>query len=453
MARYTQDKGPLVTEDVLFYAPTPPVRLQRVLTESAPTAALVVALPEGEVLGNSHKEAFFLRLIQIATRYVDVLVLINRDEPLAILKIKELIARHISDSDRVLKRVIFFRGMIDTEWVRDYGPLFGLGDDNRLVLLDNMYRDLRSEGRTERMLLSLGFVKTVEEPTRMSQPANPEVRANGQYLSDYGEFWRRNDDAAPLYFNEFLYLQTHRFSPLVRPPLELSGGDLAFTESGQMFTSTRTLELNGGEERRFSRLVREYFNVDHVSYLRPLPNSIWHIDMFFRIASPRVVMLGDFSDAGKSESGYLKLLHREAKEILEWNRVLIEERLPGVEVVRVPMPPIVQPNGRPASAGRTGIAELDSAIETTGARLKPLSTVVYRSFLNSVFINRGRGHSVVLVPTFSGLRGMESRVREAYHRAYPGADVHFINADALAEDFGGIHCVTLTIPALAYRPL
>lgn len=449
LERYNQPKTPLPTEWDLFYAPTPPVRLKRVVTESAPATALVVALPEGEVLGNARKEVFFVRLIEIAARYVNVVILINRDESHAILETTEMIRRQVKDADKVLSRVTFLPAVIDTEWVRDYGPVFGLGVDNELVLLDNMYRDIRGEAETERMLLDLGFVKTNDQPT-----FSPGHDSNGDrpYLSDYGQFWRRNDDAAPLYFNEFVYWQRHQFAPLVRTPLQLSGGDLAFTESGQMFTSTRTLELNGGDERRFSRLAKAYLSADRVNYLRPLPNSIWHIDMFFKIASPRVIMLGQFPNNVKANSEYLNSVRREAVENLEWNRGLIAERLPGVEFVRVPMPPIMQSvNARLARTGRTGIAELDAALEANGSKVKPLSPVIYRSFLNSVFINGGSNHSAVLVPRFTGLEGMERSVERAYHRAYPGADVYFISADSLTGDFAGIHCVTLTIPALASR--
>jgi agmatine/peptidylarginine deiminase len=431
--------GSSLTEYDLFYAPTAPVRLQRMLTESTPASALVVALPEAQVLGNARKETFFLRLIEVASQYVKVVVLVNRDEPFAIQKIRGLISARAADPAAVLERVSFARAVVDTEWVRDYGPIFGIAENHDLVLLDNMYRDVRSESQTERQLTSLGFVKTAEKPARTGQ--------GGPYLSDYGHFWRRNDDAAPMYFNEILYGERRRFAPLVRSPLQLSGGDVQFTEDAQMFTSTRTLEVNGGDERRFSRLAMEYFSARRVNYLRPLPNGIWHIDMFVKMAGRRVVLLAELADDATPQSPYLRQLRREAAEILEWNRALIADRLPGVEIVRVPMPGMVEAgNGRLASTGRTGIAELDSAVEARGLQMRPLATVMYRSFLNSVFIN-GETASAVLVPRFTGFEAMEPAVEKAYRRAYPGADVRFINADVMAEEFGGIHCVTVTLPA------
>lgn len=402
------DGGGAPTEASLLYEPTPPVALAKVFTESAPVTTLVVALPEEVVLGDARKADFFSRLIEAAVGYVKVVVLVNEDERLAIQKITELIRRHVQSPDAVLSRVTFVRAAFDTEWVRDYGPLFGAGPDGEPVLLDNMARDIRREAQTARAPVDLGYVRTPGRET---------------YLSDYGHFWRRDDDAAPMYFNEILYRERFRFAPLVRPPLQLAGGDLVFTENARLLTSTQTLEINGGDERRFRRLAKDYFNVDDVLYLRPLPNSIWHVDMFFKFAGPRVALIGTFETPHATQSKYLEALQQEAAGILAWNRHLLEAHFPGLEVIGVPMPPITQ-----------------TAVASTG-------TVIYRSFLNSVVLNGAEGRSAVLVPSFSGLERMEGTVEAAYRRAFPGADIHFLNADALAEDFGGIHCVTVTIPS------
>jgi agmatine/peptidylarginine deiminase len=206
--------------------------------------------------------------------------------------------------------------------------------------------------------------------------------------------------------------------------------------------------VNGGDERRFRRLAKDYFNVDDVFYLRPLPNSIWHIDMFFKLARPGVVLLGEFGRGQATQSEYLDALQHEAAEVLAWNRRLIEARFPGVDVVPVPMPPIIYADHAGAGgAGQTGLPQLDAAVESNGASVTPLATVVYRSFLNSLVLNGAGGRSAVVVPSFSGLEGMTSGVEAAYRRAFPGADIYFLNADALVEEFGGIHCVTVTIPS------
>jgi agmatine/peptidylarginine deiminase len=397
---------PPPTEASLFYNPTPALPVASVTPEFEPVSALVVALP-AQVLGNRAKEEFFVDLIEAAARYVRVFALVNRDEHAAVPAIRALVRARTRDAEAVLARVTFVRGVVDTEWIRDYGPLFAAGQDGEPVLLDGMYRDVRSEAETARTFARLGLTKTYEPPAR-GGPA---------YLSDYGHFWRMNDDAAPLYFNEMLYLARRRFAPLVRPPLELWGGDLAFVGERRLLTSTRTLEANGGDEPRFRRLLKEYFNVDDAVYLRPLPNGIWHIDMFVKPASPRVMLLGDFAAASRAP-GDAADLRDEAAAVIAWNKALLEARLPGVRIVSVPMPPI----------------------------LKPATTAVYRSFLNSVVLNAGSGRSAVLIPRFTGLEHMEPAVTRAYREAFPGADLHFINADAMVEEYAGPHCVTVTIP-------
>ncbi|MCC6155363.1 MAG: agmatine deiminase family protein [Candidatus Hydrogenedentes bacterium] len=440
------EESPAVTEMALFYEPTEPIPVTQPISESAPVLALVVAMPEAQVLGNAGKTEFLLQIIEIASKYTRVVVLVNRDEPGAIQRIRELLEQRANEPAAVLERLRFQSTVIDTEWVRDYGPLFALGVDGKLVLLDNMYRDIRSEAATDRMLADIGFTKTGDQLGGLRADANIGG-GHETYLSDYGYFWRYNDDAAPLYFNEVLYIQRGQYASLVRSPLQLSGGDVTFTTSRDMFTSTRTLELNGGDEKRFSRLANEYFGAEEVHYLRPLPRGMWHIDMFFKIAGPKTFMIGTFTNGMPSGNGPLDVLTREANEVLEWNRAYIQERFPEVQVVTVPMPPIVQARiHTQTNLGKTGIGDLDDAIKTAGARLKPASSVLYRSYLNSVFINGGSSPSAVLVPRFSGLEEEERQAETAYRQAFVGADIHFVDADAMVQEFGGIHCVTVTIP-------
>ncbi len=376
-----------------------------------------------------------VRLIEIASRYTAVVILVNRVDPSTFPRIRQLLATKTREPTRVLRSVQFQRVVIDTEWIRDYAPLFGLGEDDELVLLDNMYRDLRSEGQTERRLSELGFLKTAHGPVEAGYAYDRLAGDSGAYLSDYGHFWRLNDDAAPIYFNEVLYRRLRRIPRMVRPPLQISGGDIAFTHDGHMFTSTKTLELNGGDERRFRSLVARYFSVREVTYLRPLPNGMWHIDMFFRVARPGVVMIGELSQDVAYRSEQLNLLHREALETLAWNTALIERAFPDLEIVRVPMPSLAE-------------SRHSSTVETSDDPVKPSSAVRYRSFLNSVYLDGGKAGTAVLVPAFDGLEEMETMVAAAYRRAYPGADIHFVLADALVGDFAGLHCITATVPAL-----
>ena len=65
-------------------------------------------------------------------------------------------------------------------------------------------------------------------------------------------------------------------------------------------------------------------------------------------------------------------------------------------------------------------------------RLKPLSPLWFRSFVNSLVI-RGADGVVVVLPRFQGLTDMEPAVERAYREIWPDATLHFIDADVLTE--------------------
>lgn len=436
------------TEMSLFYQPTLPVPIARVVAESSPVTALVVAMPDAQVLGNAAKEEFFRRLITIAASYVRVVVLVDEDDQSAVIRIRKLLGGDVPKAAVLLERVTFVRARVDTEWIRDYGPLFGETDNGEPVILDNMYRDLRREADTRRRFAALGLVRTDDPELSPASTAANTASELPVYLSDYGHFWRRKDDAAPMYINEFLYRERGKWPNLVRPPLLLSGGDVTFTHDGRMITSTAALEANGGSEARFRELAQAYFNADDVTYLRPLPNTISHVDMFFKVVGPGVMLLGEYAGSDTWADTYLGLLERETHAVLEWNRTLIAERFPNMRIIRVPMPPLALPvRVRSSESAPTGLARLDAALAAGDVRIRPRQTVVVRSFLNSIVLNGIEGRSAVLVPTFTGLENIEGAVHRAYSRAMPHAQIHFVSADAVADEFGGIHCVTIAVPA------
>lgn len=268
-------------------------------------------------------------------------------------------------------------------------------------------------------------------------------------LSDFGHFWRRNDDAAPLYFNEIIHARSRQMPPLVRTPLQLSGGDLCFLGTDVMLTSTRTLEINGGDARTFVQHAKDYFGIKQVIFLRPLPRGMWHLDMFLKPGELGSLLLGQIEPVGSGSLQDSDLLQEEARQVLEWNCDLLRSQLPASRIVRVPMP---MPPLLPATPGRTGqaatgVAQLDNAVAAGEITLKPQSPLWYRSFVNSLVIRDADG-VVVLLPRFQGLTDMEPEVERAYRKIWPDATLHFIDADVLTEDFGGIHCVSVVLPAL-----
>ena len=84
---------------------------------------------------------------------------------------------------------------------------------------------------------------------------------------------------------------------------------------------------------------------------------------------------------------------------------------------------------------------------------------IYRTYLNSIYINDGTGGGVFLVPRYAGgspeeqslLAGMERSVQRAYQAARPEAKVVWIDCDAIITQYGAIHCLTRAVPKLNGR--
>ncbi len=70
---------------------------------------------------------------------------------------------------------------------------------------------------------------------------------------------------------------------------------------------------------------------------------------------------------------------------------------------------------------------------------------VYRPYLNSTFLN-GPSGKVLLVPSYSGYEVYENTVEQIYKEMFPDTEIVFINSDEIIQQYGTIHCVTLTIP-------
>lgn len=75
-------------------------------------------------------------------------------------------------------------------------------------------------------------------------------------------------------------------------------------------------------------------------------------------------------------------------------------------------------------------------------------TYVYRTYLNMTYID-GPSGQMLLVPQYAGCETYEPAVRKIYQDLYPQAEIVFIASDAIIEQYGTIHCVTLTVPDLA----
>jgi agmatine/peptidylarginine deiminase len=331
-----------VKEYDLLRLPTPPIRLRRVIPEWQRARYLVIAI-SGDVFRHSEMSKAFLEIIRNAIDVTDVLVLVheqrlgNLRRLVRLLESAHLADRVVSGSVGMAARTDagsgrLFRGSVhviplavDTIWVRDYGPVFGETESGRLCVLDAIYRDVRNEHA---------------EPPRVVVAREGEDQAQARRANN--EDKRLKDDQVPTVLAALL--AGHHLEgpvPVVRPPLQLWGGDLFADGRGNGFTSTNTLVMNGGVREEMTAVLHAYYGLSRVTYLEPLPgDTIKHVDMFFRPADANTFLLAEYPADVAASHPVVNFLHKEAHAALERDAALLRKEFPRAKIIRVPMPPL-----------------------------------------------------------------------------------------------------------------
>ena len=268
------------------------------------------------------------------------------------------------------KNVQFVQIPIKTKWVRDYGPIFIRGVDGQIFCVDSRYN-------TERVSIEDKRMQRLFESIRKSGPATGEESR----VED-----RLYDDVSPSFLAERLRQRKGRSllpNPInvVRPPIDLAGGDFFTDGNGIGFTSTNTLRLNGGNIELLNLVFKEYFGLKDVVYLRPLPGrTVPHIDMFFKVVSPKIILLGQFAPSnGTNASASLQM---EAQRIMDYNLKVLRDfyesrrvrvnvvsvdtddfQKNSVNIVLVPMPDLRRPAREQFERLEQGLAKLEEERE------------------------------------------------------------------------------------------
>lgn len=81
--------------------------------------------------------------------------------------------------------------------------------------------------------------------------------------------------------------------------------------------------------------------------------------------------------------------------------------------------------------------------------------ILYRTYANSVHIALDDRPDLVLIPSYAldpardgvDQEELEAKVAAVYERAYPGAELVFINSDPVIKWMGAVHCTTLVLPS------
>ncbi len=469
----------------------PKVKIERLITEWDPQEAVIVSVPLRETLNRPELLEFYAELFRATAPYLDILALVEEGAPDRLSYFLQYLEGP-GECSSIMDRIHIFSSDIGLRWIRDFGPVFGVSDQKRLVALDPIYRDLNWENLESALVADS---KSGQEVFRLKQALNI------------------GSDTAPVYISVILNRLYDVTTQLVRPPIQLEGGYFITNGQGDVFLSMRTLIRNGGDEEELEMLFRDFFGVQRIHLLDALPGeTVDHLDMLVKYISPNKVLIADgeeFDPARFTQSGYRRFLVRETRKAIDFNSNYFKSHLPNTEVVKIPMPPPVfktneeiiletrvmlmrslgqkwgwnvgvyddSPSSirqlerrvnakigedwrevdlqNPTDLNETLKHYFNSSLEKQFQIFAETNTV-FRSYINSLLIQNSRGQKVVLIPSYKGrnaeeramLEAMEIKVSQLYRQHCPGYEQVKIPCDALASDLAAIHCVAITAPVM-----
>jgi agmatine/peptidylarginine deiminase len=485
-----QHRGAEINEYKILRCPTHPEESVKIIPEWELTDYLVLSMPMHDAFDDEVIISCYFEIIKTVINYTNILILLEEEELASleylITKLKENgLDDRINQSNSY--QIKIFQTNFDTKWVRDFGPIFGKGNDHKnnfLYIIDPIYRDVRQDANIKELsniigALSPGLGKLLETSSK-----------------------RNKDDIFPTYLTSFLYKDVVCKIKLIKPPLQLQGGDFQTDGKGNIFTSTETLTMNGANKEDVDLIFKYYFGMKKIIYLKPLPGpNIKHIDMFLKLVDADTIVIGEYDTKSPVCNEYVKYLQVELKKVMDENYLLIKKFFPNKKIFRMPMPGILIEAKKAKKSERYkellktffGLNEnefkdttpkeieeklvrnlkshviseqgldkkndlnswvIDSLVKKT---LDEINTdikknpddckYIYRSYLNSTFI-KGKEKNLLLVPGYEGCKYLESEVKALYESVYKNTDIVFINSDKIIKQYGAIHCMTLTIPKL-----
>jgi agmatine/peptidylarginine deiminase len=287
----------------------------------------------------------------------------------------------------VSPRLHFVQVPHDTRWIRDYGPQFARDAKGTLFMLDARYDIKPAVSVSESAeIASLLATRTKDSDDDVAEAEGADRSTAERLQRAIRESHRTDDDLVPSRlagrFREIKNgLPASRPLSASRPPITLAGGDFQ-TDGKVAFTSTATLRENGTDPETLEAVFREYFGLDEVVYLMPLPGStVKHIDMFFEVVGPSTYLLATFKDNGSTDKRIA--VQTEAQRVLDVNERILrgffashgrrvrviqanEPVTPGppdqVTIVRVPIPDARRPQAALIEARSGELREIEERV-------------------------------------------------------------------------------------------
>lgn len=484
--RFREENGTPNAES--FFQFTPPVELSRLANEWEPQQALILSISFPEAIEDLEIARNFVTVLDVAHFYLDIYVFCDQEKHKQYAHFLSLINQH-PRVEAILEKTHFIDSRSLLRWTRDFGPIFGFGADDRLVVIDLVYRDM---------------MKTLEE----------EALKRDEPLDPLRDFFNLHGDAMPSEVAAMLGSEYEIPVDIARPPVSMDGGDFVSDGRGNIFISRQTLVRNGGNRSELESVFRRYFGAKQLHILEALPGrTVPHLDMIVKFLDHETVALPDFKVSTETEiNPYQAELNRKTRSVIEKNERYLRKHFPNHKILKMPMPPILFKSrdeivteakqafvkvvaldkGMVAADQINRLAdtqlvdlerqvltairrEMPSADFSTHAAFDavlrqygqlPLDAFIdrysepvtrYRSYINSVFLHSKEGRQAFLVPRFTSsnssetalLNEWEADVESVYRTAWPKAKIHWINCDSMVSDLGFLHCSTITVPLLA----
>jgi hypothetical protein len=136
-------KDPITRYKLLQTPGLPPEKI-RIYPEWQATEFLVLAYPF-YTLFLEEINNMIIQVVRTVAEQTKILIIVDEDNLTSMNKLITLIRekglRHFIEDGRIC----FLTARLDTQWIRDYGPLYGTNDCGKFYLVDTFYYDVRAD--------------------------------------------------------------------------------------------------------------------------------------------------------------------------------------------------------------------------------------------------------------------------------------------------------------------
>lgn len=128
----------------LLTLPTEATPISRAHVEWDPAQALLLSVSLRDFLQNEDDSSFYLECIELATRYVPVVIAYDVADTRYLAQFEGVLFDHPIVGIR-RERILFAPTRSRSIWIRDNGPIFAFDLEGQLIVLDSIYRSLEAE--------------------------------------------------------------------------------------------------------------------------------------------------------------------------------------------------------------------------------------------------------------------------------------------------------------------